>query len=155
MMDGYIKQQNEKIRSIKHIIWAKYGITLLLIVFILFTLVLMLTEQPPEKWTRKEIVFSLLSRERIGLSRFDSDILFTENGEKYLLHTELPVASPAVQQKYPHPEPEPARKKDLTIRASTAFCRLHTHKKCSTPELHFSRGNHHTLEGKTHKMPSL
>lgn len=59
MMDGYIKQQNEKIRSIKHIIWAKYGITLLLIVFILFTLVLMLTEQPPEKWTRKEIVFSL------------------------------------------------------------------------------------------------
>ena len=57
MMDGYIKQQNEKILSIKHIIWAKYGITLLLIVFILFTLVLMLTEQPPEKWTRKEIVF--------------------------------------------------------------------------------------------------
>lgn len=85
MMDGYIKQQNEKIRSIKHIIWAKYGITLLLIVFILFTLVLMLTEQPPEKWTRKEIVFSHLSRECIGLSRFDSDVLFTENGEKYAI----------------------------------------------------------------------
>lgn len=85
MMDGYIKQQNEKIRSIKHIIWAKYGITLLLIVFILFTLVLMLTEQPPEKWTRKEIVFSHLSRERIGLSLFDSDVLLTENGEKYAI----------------------------------------------------------------------
>lgn len=85
MMDGYIKQQNEIIRSIKHIIWAKYGITLLLIVFILFTLVLMLTEQPPEKWTRKEIVFSHLSRECIGLSRFDSDVLFTENGEKYAI----------------------------------------------------------------------
>lgn len=85
MMDGYIRQQNEKIRSIKHIICAKYGITLLLIVFILFTLVLMLTEQPPEKWTRKEIVFSHLSRERIGLSRFDSDVLFTENGENYAI----------------------------------------------------------------------
>lgn len=85
MMDGYIRQQNEKIRSIKHIICAKYGITLLLIVFILFTLVLMLTEQPPEKWTRKEIVFSHLSRERIGLNLFDSDVLLTVNGEKYAI----------------------------------------------------------------------
>lgn len=57
MMDGYIKQQNEKILSIKHIIWAKYGIALLLIVFILFTLVLMLTEQPPENGRGKKSCF--------------------------------------------------------------------------------------------------
>lgn len=85
MIDGYIKQQNEKIRSIKHIIWAKYAATLLLIVFILLILVLMLTDQPPDKWTNKEIVFSHFSRERIGFSLFDSDVLLTENGEKYAI----------------------------------------------------------------------
>lgn len=85
MVDGYIKHQNDKIRSIRHIIWAKYATTLLLIVFILLALLLMLTEQPPEEWTRQEIVFSHFSRERIGLRRLDSDILITESGEKYAI----------------------------------------------------------------------
>lgn len=82
-MDGYIKHQNDKIRSIRHIIWAKYSTTLLLIVFILLALLLMFTNQRPTEWTKKEIVFSHFSRERFGFTLFDSDVLNTVSGEKF------------------------------------------------------------------------
>lgn len=99
MTDGYIRHQSDKIRSIKHIIWAKYATALLLIVFILFVLLLMLTEQPPEEWTKQEIKFTHFSREQIGLSLLDSDVLNTESGEKYAvrmdqLSEDLTVGNP-------------------------------------------------------------
>ena len=84
-MDGYTKHHMEKILVIKHGIWAKYAITLPLVVFIFLALLLTFTDQPPNEWQKKEIVFSHLFRERIGVSLFDSNVLYTQSGDKYAI----------------------------------------------------------------------
>ena len=84
-MDGYTKHHMEKNLAIKHGIWAKYAITLPLVVFIFLALLLTFTDQPPNEWQKKEIVFSHLFRERIGVSLFDSNVLYTQSGEKYAI----------------------------------------------------------------------
>ena len=84
-MDGYTKHHMEKILAIKHGIWAKYAITLPLVVFIFLALLLTFTDQPPNEWQKKEIVFSHLFRERIGVSLFDSNVLYTQSGDKYAI----------------------------------------------------------------------
>ena len=87
-MDGYTKHHMEKILAIKHGIWAKYAITLPLVVFIFLALLLTFTDQPPNEWQKKEIVFSHLFRERIGVSLFDSNVLYTQSGDKYAIRKE-------------------------------------------------------------------
>ena len=87
-VDGYTKHHMEKILAIKHGIWAKYAITLPLVVFIFLALLLTFTDQPPNEWQKKEIVFSHLFRERIGVSLFDSNVLYTQSGDKYAIRKE-------------------------------------------------------------------
>ena len=49
----------------------------------------MAANQPPEKWTHTNIVFSHISRESIGMQRGKSDVLNTQDGRKFVINGKL------------------------------------------------------------------
>ncbi len=87
-MDGYIKNRKEAIAEVRKTIFYKYAVTFLILIFIPVWLLALVTNQPPEKWTHTEIRFSHLSQERIGLRRFQSDVLNTLDGRKFVIYVD-------------------------------------------------------------------
>ncbi len=84
-MDGYIKDKQLRIQSLRLAILAKYSVTLLLLLFLLYPLVFFLLEPSPKAWKEKEISVSSIQRERLGLRRFREDVLVDADGGKYSL----------------------------------------------------------------------
>ena len=77
--DGYIIERNGQIRKLRQTIRAKYGVTLLVVIFIfIWSFAIAVYQwQSPERWMRAEIVYSHLSLERSGMRR----------GLSYVLHS--------------------------------------------------------------------
>ena len=67
--DGYIIERNGQIRKLRQTIRAKYGVTLLVViyVFIWSFAIAVYQWQAPERWSHAEIVYSHLSREVDGI----------------------------------------------------------------------------------------
>lgn len=86
-MDGYIKNKTDTIKSIRKTILAKYSITFLIIILIIFWLLVLVVNQLPEKWTNTEIVFSHISQERVGFQRGRSYVLNTKDGKKFVINS--------------------------------------------------------------------
>jgi hypothetical protein len=97
-MDGYVKNKTEAIRSVRKIILWKYLTTFLILVFIPVWLFALAVNQPPEKWTQTDIVFSHISQERIGLQRWRSHVLNTCDGRQFLIKSKF-VDVDALQEK--------------------------------------------------------
>lgn len=88
-MDGYIKNKTEAIKSVRKTILGKYSITFLIIILIPVWLFALAVNQPPEKWTHTEIVFSHISQERIGLQRGRSYVLNTQDGRQFIIKSKF------------------------------------------------------------------
>ena len=80
--DGYIIERNGQIRKLRQTIRAKYGVTLLVVIFIfIWSFAIAVYQwQSPERWTRAEIVYSHLSLESIGIRRGLSYVLHSADG---------------------------------------------------------------------------
>lgn len=84
-MDGYIKSKTEAIKAVKKAIIGKYSVTIFIILLLFVWLFALAANQAPERWTDTEIVFSHISQERIGLQRWKSYVLNTQEGNKFLI----------------------------------------------------------------------
>lgn len=80
-MDGYIKNKKAAIREQRLTILYKYLCTFPILLFVALWLFFLVTEQPPEKWTHREILFSHISVEPLGRSRYP--FLYAQDGKKY------------------------------------------------------------------------
>lgn len=85
--DGYIIERNGQIRKLRQTIRAKYGVTLLVVIFIfIWSFAIAVYQwQSPERWTRAEIVYSHLSLERSGMRRGLSYVLHSADGRKFVV----------------------------------------------------------------------
>lgn len=89
-MDGYIKNKVEAIKSVRKEIFWKYSITFLIVIFIPVWLFGLAVNQPPEKWTHTEIVFSHISleqrlfRPRLIGKRY-VHVLNTQDGRQFVI----------------------------------------------------------------------
>ena len=85
--DGYIIERNGQIRKLRQTIRAKYGVTLLVVIYIfIWSFAIAVYQwQSPERWTRAEIVYSHLSRESIGIRRGLSYVLHSADGRKFVV----------------------------------------------------------------------
>ena len=85
--DGYIIERNGQIRKLRQTIRAKYGVTLLVVIYILIWsfAIAVYQWQSPERWTHAEIVYSHLSRESIGMRRGLSYVLHSADGRKFVV----------------------------------------------------------------------
>ena len=89
-MDGYIKNKVAAIKSVRKEIFWKYSITFLIVIFIPVWLFGLAVNQPPEKWTDTEIVFShISSEERLLRPRFSIhrhvNVLNTQDGRQFVI----------------------------------------------------------------------
>lgn len=92
-MDGYIKNKQEALRSVRRTILWKYAISFPILALILTWLFGIYSLGSPEDWKSTDIVYSHISRERIGLQRGDSAVLNTIDGRKYVLPARLVSAA--------------------------------------------------------------
>ena len=85
--DGYIIERNGQIRKLRQTIRAKYGVTLLVViyVFIWSFAIAVYQWQAPERWSHAEIVYSHLSLERSGMRRGLSYVLHSAGGRKFVI----------------------------------------------------------------------
>ena len=85
--DGCIIERNGQIRKLRQTIRAQYGVTLLVVIYILIWsfAIAVYQWQSPERWTRAEIVYSHLSRESIGIRRGLSYVLHSADGRKFVV----------------------------------------------------------------------
>ena len=85
--DGYIIERNGQIRKLRQTIRAKYGVTLLVVIFIfIWSFAIAVYQwQSPERWMRAEIVYSHLSLERSGMRRGLSYVLHSAGGRKFVI----------------------------------------------------------------------
>ena len=88
-MDGYIKNKTEAMQSLKRNILGKYSITFFILILIPVWLFALAANQRPEKWTHKDIVFSHISQERIGLQRGRSYVLNTKDGKQFVIKSKF------------------------------------------------------------------
>lgn len=84
-MDGYIKNKKAAVASERTTILYKYAVSLLILVFVPIWLLGLFGNQPPEKWTHTEIVFSHISKEKVGARRGKDYVLNARDGRKFLL----------------------------------------------------------------------
>ncbi len=85
-MDGYIKNKNIAIKKVRKSILNKYGfITFLILIFIPVWLIGMVAEQPPEKWTHDNIVFSHISRGPYIRYVGSPYLLNAQNGDRFVI----------------------------------------------------------------------
>lgn len=85
--DGYIIERKGQIRRLRQTIRAKYGVTLLVVIFIfIWSFAIAVYQwQSPERWTHAEIVYSHLSREVDGVRRGLSCVLHSADGRKFVV----------------------------------------------------------------------
>ena len=85
--DGCIIERNGQIRKLRQTIRAQYGVTLLVVIYILIWsfAIAVYQWQSPERWTHAEIVYSHLSRESIGIRRGVSCVLHSADGRKFVV----------------------------------------------------------------------
>ena len=84
-MDGYIKNTKKTIRVYRETIFCKYLFTLGIVLFIFAWLLFFVCEKPPEKWKSTEIVFSHITVERLNLNHRPSNVLNSQDGEKFVI----------------------------------------------------------------------
>ncbi len=84
-MDGYIKNQLLAIRSLRIAMAWKYATTFLILIFLPVWLFGLAIDVPPEEWIHTEIVYSHISREMIGLRRFQDHVLNTRDGAQFVI----------------------------------------------------------------------
>lgn len=84
-MDGYIKNKNIAIRSVRKTIFYKYAYALLIVLFIPVMLFAIAVNQPPEKWTHTDIVFSHISYERIEMRKHNDYVLNTRSNDQFVM----------------------------------------------------------------------
>ena len=86
-MDGYIKNKKEAIKSARRGILWSYAITFIILIFIPLWIFIITTNQPPEKWTQAEIVFSHITEESVGFTNVTSYVLNTQDGKKFVIQS--------------------------------------------------------------------
>ena len=84
-MDGYIKNQRLAIRTLRITMAWKYATTFLILIFLPVWLFGLAIDVPPEEWIHTEIVYSHISREMIGLRRFQDHVLNTRDGAQFVI----------------------------------------------------------------------
>ncbi len=83
-MDGYIKSKQNQIKLAKRAIMAKYSVTILFLVVLIVPHIIFL-EPAPAEWKQEVITISNIQKERLGIRRFQDDVVVTSKGEKFAL----------------------------------------------------------------------
>ena len=84
--DGYIKNQNMRLKEMRLIILLKISY-IIVPMAILMAILCGLTSlnPPPEKWEQKQITYSNIARERALTSGRSNYVLYTKEGDRYIL----------------------------------------------------------------------
>ena len=101
--DGYIKNQNMHLKEMRLNILLKISciiVPLAILMAILWGI--MSINPPPEKWEQKQITYLNISRERIALRGTYAYVLYTTDGDRYILGVGTEEAKLLSQQLIPN-----------------------------------------------------
>ena len=88
-MDGYIKDKQKTICSLRMTIFWKLFITFPLVLLLFVWIFGLCVMQPPAGWEEMDIIFHQFKYDNIGLRRWKEHILITEDGTEFVLSPNL------------------------------------------------------------------